>query len=36
MVAANVDVALLVASLNADLNPRRIERYLATAWESGA
>ena len=36
VVAANVDVALLVASLNADLNPRRIERYLATAWESGA
>ena len=25
-----------VASLNADLNPRRMERYLATAWESGA
>jgi ribosome biogenesis GTPase / thiamine phosphate phosphatase len=36
VVAANVDVAFLVASLNADLNPRRIERYLATAWESGA
>ena len=36
IVAANVDVALLVASLNRDLNPRRIERYLATAWESGA
>ncbi len=36
VVAANVDVALLVASLNADLNARRIERYLAMAWESGA
>lgn len=36
VVAANVDVALLAASMNADLNPRRIERYLATAWESGA
>ena len=36
VVAANVDVVLLAASLNADLNPRRIERYLATAWESGA
>jgi ribosome biogenesis GTPase len=36
VVAANVDVALLVASLNGDLNPRRIERYLATAWEGGA
>jgi ribosome biogenesis GTPase len=36
LVAANVDVALLVASLNAELNVRRIERYLAAAWESGA
>ncbi len=36
VVAANVDVALLVASLNRDLNARRIERYLAMAWESGA
>lgn len=35
-IAANVDVALLVASLNADLNLRRLERYLAAAWESGA
>ena len=29
-------MALLVASLNQDLNARRIERYLAMAWESGA
>jgi ribosome biogenesis GTPase len=36
VVAANVDVALLLASLNADLSLRRIERYLATAWEGGA
>ena len=36
VVAANVDVALLVASMNADLNLRRLERYLATAWQSGA
>jgi ribosome biogenesis GTPase len=36
VLAANVDIALLVASLNADLSSRRIERYLATAWESGA
>jgi len=35
-VAANVDLALLVSSLNADLSPRRIERYLATAYASGA
>jgi len=36
VVAANVDVALLAASLNAELNLRRLERYLATAYESGA
>jgi ribosome biogenesis GTPase len=34
--AANVDLALLVASLNADLSLRRLERYLAAAYESGA
>lgn len=36
VVAANVDVTFLVASLNADLNLRRLERYLATTYESGA
>jgi ribosome biogenesis GTPase len=36
VVAANVDTALLCASLNAELNLRRLERYLATAYESGA
>jgi ribosome biogenesis GTPase / thiamine phosphate phosphatase len=36
VVAANVDTAFLVTSLNADFNLRRIERYLVTAWESGA
>ncbi len=36
VVAANVDIALLVASMNADLNVRRLERYLASAWQSGA
>ncbi len=36
VVAANVDVAFLVTSMNADLNARRLERYLATAWQSGA
>lgn len=36
VVAANIDLALLVASLNADLNLRRLERYLAAAHESGA
>lgn len=33
VIAANVDVALLLASLNADLSMRRLERYLAAAWE---
>lgn len=36
VVAANVDVVFLVNALNEDLNPRRIERYLTLAWESGA
>ncbi|MFN2469381.1 MAG: ribosome small subunit-dependent GTPase A [Gaiellaceae bacterium] len=36
VLAANVDVAFLVTSLNQDLNARRLERYLTMAWESGA
>jgi ribosome biogenesis GTPase len=36
VIAANVDVVFLVSGLDADFNPRRIERYLAAAWESGA
>jgi ribosome biogenesis GTPase len=36
VVAANIEVAFLVTSLNAERNARRIERYLATALESGA
>ena len=36
IMAANVDTAFLVAGLDDDFNPRRIERYLAMAWESGA
>ena len=36
ILAANVDTALLVAGLDHDFNPRRIERYVASAWESGA
>jgi ribosome biogenesis GTPase / thiamine phosphate phosphatase len=36
VVAANVDVVFVVTSLVDDLNPRRLERYLALAWESGA
>ncbi len=36
VVAANVDTIFLVTALGHDLNARRLERYLATAWESGA
>ena len=36
VVAANVDVAFIVASLVDDLSRRRFERYLTLAWESGA
>jgi len=36
ILAANVDVVFLVASLNKELNVRRIERYLTAIWESGA
>jgi hypothetical protein len=34
--ASKVDTVLLVQSLNLEFNPRRIERYLALLWESGA
>jgi ribosome biogenesis GTPase / thiamine phosphate phosphatase len=36
VVAANVDTVFLMSSLGPDLNPRRLERYLVAAWESGA
>ena len=36
VLAANVDLLLIVTSLNHDLNSRRLERYLAMAWGSGA
>jgi ribosome biogenesis GTPase / thiamine phosphate phosphatase len=36
VLAANVDVALIVSSVNQELNLRRLERYLTLAWESGA
>ena len=36
VVAANVDTVFLCMSLNNDFNLRRLERYLAVAWESGA
>src|SRR3954469_7870281 len=36
VVAANIDTVFLVAGLDGDFNPRRIERYLLVAAESGA
>jgi ribosome biogenesis GTPase / thiamine phosphate phosphatase len=36
VLAANVDAAFLLAGLDDDFSLRRLERYLATAWESGA
>jgi len=35
VIAANVDVAFIVAGLDRDFNLRRLERYLAVAWSSG-
>jgi ribosome biogenesis GTPase / thiamine phosphate phosphatase len=36
VVAANVDTVFIVQALGHDLSARRLERYLAMAWESGA
>ena len=36
IVAANVDTVFLVMGLDGDYNPRRVERYLLLAYESGA
>lgn len=36
VLAANVDTVFLVMGLDRDFNPRRIERVLVLAWESGA
>ncbi len=36
VVAANVDIVLVVAGLDGDFSPRRIERYLVAAADSGA
>jgi ribosome biogenesis GTPase len=35
VLAANVDAAFVIAAAT-DVNPRRIERYLTIAWQSGA
>lgn len=36
VLAANVDTIFIVAGLDRDFNPRRIERFLVIAFESGA
>lgn len=36
IVAANIDTVFLVAGLDGDFNPRRLERYLLVGRESGA
>jgi len=36
VIAANIDTIFICMSLNADFNLRRIERYLAIAWDSMA
>ena len=36
VLVANVDTLFIVSGLDHDFNIRRLERYLATAWESGA
>jgi ribosome biogenesis GTPase len=36
VLAANVDTVFLVMGLDRDFNPRRLERALVLAWESGA
>ena len=35
VLAANIDVALLISGLDGDFNERRLERYLAVAWSGG-
>jgi ribosome biogenesis GTPase len=36
VVAANVDLFMIVTSADRDFNPRRLERYLTAVWDSGA
>lgn len=35
-ICANADVVLVVTAAGSDLNQRRVERYLAAIWQSGA
>jgi ribosome biogenesis GTPase len=36
IIAANVDIVFVVASLTHDRNARRVERYLTAVWDGGA
>jgi ribosome biogenesis GTPase len=36
IIAANLDTVFVVSALNREFNMRRIERYLALVWDSGA
>ena len=36
VIAANVDTVFVVTAFGFDLNPRRLERYLTAAWDSGS
>jgi ribosome biogenesis GTPase len=36
LIAANIDTILIMTTVTQDFNPRRIERYVAAAWQSGA
>ena len=36
VVAANIDTTFVVTAFGFDLNPRRLERYLTAAWDSGS
>lgn len=36
VVATNIDSVFICMSLDHDFNPRRLERYIAIAWDSGA
>jgi ribosome biogenesis GTPase len=36
VIAANVDTVFVVSGMNHEFNPRRLERYVALVWDSGA
>ncbi|HHX24810.1 MAG TPA: ribosome small subunit-dependent GTPase A [Thermoanaerobacterales bacterium] len=36
VVASNIDTVFICMSINNDFNPRRLERYISIAWDSGA